>query len=632
MGYLEVGRDIAGLSGTYTVERALPESGFGSAFVARDANGRRVLLKEAHVGDPDAWKRVEALEREARTTLHLAAARIPGHLGLFAYDGERAKPAAELTRGPRSQIDGAPSLILVRAFVPGRTLAEAVVERRRFTAAELEVIFRDLLETRRYLDALLPPVVHGDVSPSNVVVDDDGHAWLIDFGAVSEDPKSPPSAAVGTSGYMPLEQLAGRPTPASDLFASAMTVLTAASHRAAHDIPTDPKTMRIPIEAIVTGLPVRFTRALAACLEPSSSERARCAAEVLFLLEGGTRVGYRARRLVERPSPRLLRGALVGGAVLASLGSSALPWVVALHARRHAPVASVPIVVPGAPLFVGVPPIEPAPPSAPADPPPAPPAPPPPPSFLWVGKVTEARGDLHGGDACSLEIVGDPSDTSAGCTVSLHCGDRAVLKDEVVPSCAYAETTLGPETSEYRAVVTRERADGTPSTEISLDGRTGAMRVTSTSATGEVLDEVRVQLSGASLPTTSGRVANRRFVKRSHFDGTLVRVAGAPHAKKGDACSYDLSPIQDSDPFESPEQNCRAIVKCGGAVLYDGYGSCSLDAAGKPIDVSDADGTPADGDPTLAVVGHELTVGDTTPDRKLDALVYLDQEPVAPEE
>jgi serine/threonine protein kinase len=86
-------------------------------------------------------------------------------------------------------------------------------------------------------------LVHGDVKPKNILVNDMGHGWLADLGLVSEaqsidtcavdysDPlalaespdalhKSSSDSSRGTAGFMPLEViLAGKVTSAADVFA-----------------------------------------------------------------------------------------------------------------------------------------------------------------------------------------------------------------------------------------------------------------------------------------------------------------------------------------------------------------------------------------------------------------------------
>jgi transcriptional regulator with GAF, ATPase, and Fis domain/tetratricopeptide (TPR) repeat protein len=68
-------------------------------------------------------------------------------------------------------------------------------------------------------------MVHGDVSPANVLVDADGRAMLVDLGLASGD------GARGTPAYMAPEAFAGDVEPRSDLYALGATAVRLASGR-----------------------------------------------------------------------------------------------------------------------------------------------------------------------------------------------------------------------------------------------------------------------------------------------------------------------------------------------------------------------------------------------------------------
>jgi serine/threonine protein kinase len=73
-------------------------------------------------------------------------------------------------------------------------------------------------------------IVHRDVTPRNVLLDDEGGVRLIDFGIAA--PAEPTSARArevfGSPGHMPPEQLRGEPlTPAADVFAVAALLIEA---------------------------------------------------------------------------------------------------------------------------------------------------------------------------------------------------------------------------------------------------------------------------------------------------------------------------------------------------------------------------------------------------------------------
>ena len=46
-------------------------------------------------------------------------------------------------------------------------------------------MLKQLLDVARYCGSLRPPVIHRDVKPANVVMDDDGRVCLVDFGGAA---------------------------------------------------------------------------------------------------------------------------------------------------------------------------------------------------------------------------------------------------------------------------------------------------------------------------------------------------------------------------------------------------------------------------------------------------------------
>lgn len=99
-------------------------------------------------------------------------------------------------------------------------------------------------------------VIHRDVTPRNVLIDEEGAVRLIDFGiaAPAEEPGARGKNEIfGSPGHMPPEQIRGEAlTPATDVFATAALLMEAwtgeppfrratarESHRALHDTPPD---------------------------------------------------------------------------------------------------------------------------------------------------------------------------------------------------------------------------------------------------------------------------------------------------------------------------------------------------------------------------------------------------------
>jgi len=110
---------------------------------------------------------------------------------------------------------------IVMEFCSGRTLYQILKQHGALSAATVRSILGHIACALQH--AHQSTVVHRDIKPGNIMVDDSGKVRLMDFGlATSErDPGDDVfEALVGTPRYMSPEQLSGnRGTPATDIFA-----------------------------------------------------------------------------------------------------------------------------------------------------------------------------------------------------------------------------------------------------------------------------------------------------------------------------------------------------------------------------------------------------------------------------
>lgn len=173
--------------------------------------GRDVAVK---VSRPDGGERARvALLEEARSTARIAhPAVVPVH-AITAADG---------------------LLCVVYALAPGRTLADRLAEWRASGATPTEARLSLLLDViGAVARAHRLGVVHGDLKPGNVVIDDDGRATVLDWAGLEVTPGS----FSGTPEYAAPEQLSGGPPSApADVFsfgAVAWEVLSLVPLRAA---------------------------------------------------------------------------------------------------------------------------------------------------------------------------------------------------------------------------------------------------------------------------------------------------------------------------------------------------------------------------------------------------------------
>ena len=141
------------------------------------------------------------------------------------------------------------SFHLVQEFVEGNDLSAEIYPRNQWNEPEVVELLIDVLIILEFIHQ--QNVIHRDIKPSNLIRrNSDRKLILIDFGAVKEiqtlvigaggQPK--PSIIVGTHGYMPTEQLKGRPRPNSDIYALGVMAILALTGLSIAELKEDPAT------------------------------------------------------------------------------------------------------------------------------------------------------------------------------------------------------------------------------------------------------------------------------------------------------------------------------------------------------------------------------------------------------
>jgi serine/threonine protein kinase/tetratricopeptide (TPR) repeat protein len=183
--------------GPFQILGILGEGGMGRVYRAEQRMPRRsVALKVLH-GDVGSKKNLERFELEVEI---LGRLKHPGIAQIYAAG------RADLGRGPQ--------LYLAMELVQGPPLTRFARERALSTAERLELLARTCDAVQH---AHLRGVIHRDLKPDHVLVDEDGQPKVLDFGVARLlDPlardvfeRTRAGELVGTLAYMSPEQVAG---------------------------------------------------------------------------------------------------------------------------------------------------------------------------------------------------------------------------------------------------------------------------------------------------------------------------------------------------------------------------------------------------------------------------------------
>src|SRR4029077_16575804 len=153
----------------------------------------------------------------------------------------------------------------------------------RLSQLELRDVMVRCLEILDYLHTRTPAVVHRGLKPSNIVRAPDGKIALVDFGGVLEAARDRGGATiVGTFGYMAPEQLHGRATAATDIYALGATIVALAGGVEPEDVPR--KGLMMDLAKPLPATDPSLRAALIAMTDPDPDKRPQRARDVATML------------------------------------------------------------------------------------------------------------------------------------------------------------------------------------------------------------------------------------------------------------------------------------------------------------------------------------------------------------
>ncbi|WP_324127087.1 protein kinase domain-containing protein [Cyanobacterium sp. uoEpiScrs1] len=225
------------LSNRYKILETLGQGGFGETFLAIDTqmpSARKCVIKRLK----PTLQQFQSIPQWLQDRFKLEAAVLEklgeNHLQipcLYAYFSENNH------------------FYLVQEWIEGKTLSQIHQRQGNFSVGKVKKLLNNILPILDYIHS--HHIIHRDIKPDNIIIRaTDGQPVLIDFGIVKEavativngNGKTAYSVALGTPGYMPSEQAAGRPVYSSDLYSLGLTAVFLLTGKTPQCLDIDPHT------------------------------------------------------------------------------------------------------------------------------------------------------------------------------------------------------------------------------------------------------------------------------------------------------------------------------------------------------------------------------------------------------
>jgi serine/threonine protein kinase/uncharacterized protein YraI len=199
--------------GPYEILEEIGKGGMATVYRAyQPSMDRDVAIKVIHLAIATDTLSRQRFEREARL---IAKLEHPHLLPVYDYNGSHNPP------------------YIVMRYLEGGTLKDIIASQGVLPLSDIAHLTRQVAAALDY--AHRQGVIHRDIKPTNILIDQDGNAFLMDFGIARMTERSEgltqTGFAVGTPSYMSPEQGMGEPnvTPQADIYSLGVMVFQMAS-------------------------------------------------------------------------------------------------------------------------------------------------------------------------------------------------------------------------------------------------------------------------------------------------------------------------------------------------------------------------------------------------------------------
>ncbi|KFK37673.1 hypothetical protein AALP_AA3G013700 [Arabis alpina] len=210
--------NVVRATGNFNASNLIGNGGFGATYKAEISHDVVVAIKRLSIG---RFQGVQQFHAEIKT---LGRLRHPNLVTLIGYHASETE------------------MFLIYNYLPGGNL-EKFIQERSTRAVDWRVLHKIALDIARALaylhDQCVPRVLHRDVKPSNILLDDDHNAYLSDFGLarlLGTSETHATTGVAGTFGYVaPEYAMTCRVSDKADVYSYGVVLLELLSDKKALD-------------------------------------------------------------------------------------------------------------------------------------------------------------------------------------------------------------------------------------------------------------------------------------------------------------------------------------------------------------------------------------------------------------